>query len=331
MGVVSVFKRSTIDTIAAELSSLGKTHASLADKRDGLIAELEAAKLVRRDHLIADTSGPPLAKAEARCSDLESRLSGVADALAEIERRQSDARGRLETAERAARRMAYADDLTRSAAAIEKAAGSYAAAAATLVTAQADLAASVSPNATAMFHIEPGTSPERVAHVLAGHILSAALPAPLAACETLGGAVAFEAIGHEEVVKGFLTDAMRLQAERVRAGEAVVITAKVDRSEVEIFVEKPLRYRNGRESLAHAQGVHAVPSPVAAIAIERGLALDLRSDDGQARLAKHRQDNQPNAWNVTPLNQAPVPLSSYADLDFDVAAWREAQQQLAAA
>lgn len=317
-----------------ELAGLVTTRDNLQARQTALAVELEQAVVRRREVLIQGSDAAAIAEAERACRDVEGTAAGIADALAEVERRIGAAEAKIEDARIIGEREAAAATLERDGKAIDAAAERVRQAVAALATAQAALADAITVTSAPHFGKydfagrRNREAPEVVAAYLTGHMIATTLPG-LDVSEAMrrissGGWTdrrLIEPTEHELPAKALLTDPMREAAARVRAGEASPDLPRFHRPEpdftpavheVQVYVLQPFRYGTGegRMPAIVTRVIDRVPVPVA----ERAIAAGLASEAEPPNLANLRA-RRPAVTNG-------VNIFDFHDLGFDIAEWK---------
>ncbi|KQQ23729.1 hypothetical protein ASF53_05240 [Methylobacterium sp. Leaf123] len=323
-------------TLEAELSGLFTTRDNLRARQTALAVELEEAVARRREVLIEGSDTAATADAERACRDVEGTAAGIADALAEVERRISATEDKIEDARIAGEREAAAAALERDGKAIDAAAERVRQAVTALAAAQAALAGAITVTASPHFAKTeyPGRrdqeAPETLAAYLTGHMIATTLPglevSEAGRRERFGwlSAKPIEATHGETPAKPLLTDPMRELAARVRAGEASTDLPRFKRPEPdfapsvpleEIFVLTAFRYTRKEGYLPEIVNsvVSTIPAPVAQQAITAGFASKVEPHNIAS--LRERRRAQSNNLNINDL----------PDLGFDLGAWVEGE------
>jgi len=321
-------------TLEAELSGLLTTRDNLRVRQTAFAAELEQAVARRREVLIQGSDAAAIAEAERTCRDVEGTAAGIADALAEVERRIGTTEDRIEDTRIAGEREAAAATLERDGKAIDVAAERVRQAVTALAAAQAGLAGAITVTAAPHFGEHDfggrrsGDAPEVVAAYLTGHMIATALPG-LDVSEAMrkissGGWTdrrLIEPTEHELPAKALLTDPMREAAAQVRVGEASPTLPRFHRPEpdftpevsnVQVYVLQPFRYGTGegRMPAIVTTVISTIPAPVAERAIAAGLASEVEPSNLASLHAR-----RPAA--ITGVN-----VFAFHDLGFDLADWK---------
>lgn len=321
-------------TLDSELAGLVTTRDNLQTRQTSIAAELEQAVARRREALIQGSDAAGIAEAERTCRDVEGTAAGIADALAEVERRIGATEGKIEDARIIGEREAAAATLERDGKAIDAAAERVRQAVADLAKAQSALAGAITVTAVPHFARHDfhgrrsGEAPEHVAAYLTGHMIATMLPG--IAVSEAGRQERFgwlsprpiEATDGEVPAKPLLTDPLRELAARVRAGEASPDLPRFERpepdfapsvSQEQIFILEPFRYtrREGYlpEIVTHV--VSTIPAPVAKRAIADGFASRTEPQNIEALKARRRGFSQN------------LDIYTLPDLGFDLGAWVE--------
>lgn len=315
----------------ADLAGLATTRTNLLARQTTLAAEVEAAVAHRRTVLIENGSAAAVADAERACREVEGTAFGVADALAEVDRRIAAAEARIEAERTAAAVEAAAAGLERDAAAIERAAIGLVRALAEVAKARTVLVGAISGEAAAQFDRSgdrrPGPAEIGDDFLARGftHIaprLDVHVQLRPWSLYSYHGAV--EGADPGEVAAEF-ADRLRDVAEQVRRGEVepilpvghdAVPEPTITVPETEIHVIAPFFYL---DALGHRRmvtsPVTSVPAPVAERAVEAGLAaLEETPEWRRARM----RDAGPASATVDQR----VRWEDCADLGFDLRAWR---------
>lgn len=321
-------------TLESELTGLVTTRDNLRARQTALVAELEQAVARRREVLIQGSDAAATAEAERACRDVEGTAAGIADALAEVERRIGATEGKIEDARIIGEREAAAATLERDGKAIDAAAERVRQAVAALAAAQAALAGAITVTSAPYFDKRDFAgrrsreAPEHVAAYLTGHMIATMLPG-LDVSEGMrkitGGGWTdrhlIEPTEHELPAKALLTDPMREAAAQVRAGEASPDLPRYHRPEpdftpsvptVRVYVLTPFRYGTGegRMPAIVTHVVEHIPAPVAERAIAQGLA-----SNGEPNNLENLRARRPHAINGTNV-------FDFHDLGFDLAEWK---------
>jgi len=324
-------------SLESELAGLTTTRDNLQARQTASAAELEQAVAARRELLIQGSDAAAIAEAERTCREVEGTAAGIADALAEVERRIGITEDKIEDARIAGEREAAAATLERDGTAIDAAAERVRQAVAALAAAQAALAGAITVTSTPHFGKydfggrRSGEAPEVVAAYLTGHMIATMLPG-LDVSEVMRKIAAggwtdrrlIEPTEHELPAKALLTDPMREAAAQVRAGEASPDLPRFHRpepdltpqiEEVQVYVLQPFRYGTGegRMPAIVTRVIDRVPVPVAERAIAAGLASDV-----EPRNLTDLHARRPAA--VTGVN-----VFAFPDLGFDLADWKAEQ------
>jgi len=327
-------KTAAATTLESELTGLITTRDNLQARQIAIAAELEQAVTRRREVLIQGADAAAIAEAERACRDVEGTAAGVADALAEVERRIGAAEAKIEDARIIGEREAAAAILERDGKTIDTAADQVRQAVADLAKAQAGLAAAITVTSAPHFDKydfggrRSGDAPEVVAAYLTGHMIATALPG-LDVSEAMRKIPAggwtdrrlIEPTEHEAPAKALLSDPMREAAAQVRAGEASPDLPRFHRpepdftpsvSQVQIYVLTPFRYGTGegRMPAIVTTVISTVPAPVAERAIAAGLASEVEPSNLASLHAR-----RPAA--ITGVN-----VFAFHDLGFDLADWK---------
>lgn len=320
--------------LGTELAGLITTRDSLQARQTALATELEQAVAARRELLIQGSDAAAIAEAEHSCREVEGTAAGIADALAEVERRIGVTEAKIEDARITGERESAAATLERDGKAIDVAAERVRQAVAALAAAQTALAGAITVTSAPYFDKRDFAgrrsreAPEVVAAYLTGHMIATTLPG-LDVSEAMrkitGGGWTdrhlIEPTEHASPAKALLTDPMREAASRVRAGEASPDLPRFHRpepdftpsvSEVQIYVLTPFRYGTGegRMPAIVTRTIDHVPVPVA----ERAIAAGLASEAEPTNLASIRA-RRPAATNG-------VNVFDFHDLGFDLAEWK---------
>ncbi|AWI89224.1 hypothetical protein C0214_13720 [Methylobacterium sp. DM1] len=321
-------------TLEAELSGLLTTRDNLRARQSTLAAELEQVVARRREVLIQGSDAAATAEAERACRDVEGTAAGIADALAEVERRIGAAEDKIADARIAGEREVAAATLERDGKLIDAAAERVRQAVAALAAAQAGLAGAITVTAAPHFGKHDfggrrsGEAPKVVAAYLTGHMIATALPG-LDVSEAMrkissGGWTdrrLIEPTEHELPAKTLLTDPMREAAAQVRVGEASPTLPRFHRPEpdftpevsnVQVYVLQPFRYGTGegRMPAIVTTVISTIPVPVAERAIAAGLASEVEPSNLASLHAR-----RPAA--ITGVN-----VFAFHDLGFDLADWK---------
>lgn len=320
-------------SLESELAGLITTRDNLQARQTALAAELEQAVARRREVLIQGSDAAATAEAERACRDVEGTAAGIADALAEVERRIGATEGKIEDARIIGEREAAAATLERDGKAIDAAAERVRQAVAALAGAQAALAGAITPTSAPHFSRRDfhgrrdNEAPEDVAAYLTGHLIATMLPGldvSEAGRQERFGWVSprpIEATDGETPAKPLLTDPLRELAARIRAGEASPDLPRFNRPEpdfspevslVQVYVLTPFRYGTGegRMPAIVTHVVEHIPAPVAERAIAEGLASD--SEPNNLTNLRARRPHAINGTNVF----------DFHDLGFDLAEWK---------
>ncbi|MFE1601605.1 hypothetical protein [Methylobacterium sp. ID0610] len=317
-------------SIETELAGLVTTRDNLQARQNVLAADVERAIATRRELLIQGGDAAAIAEAEHTVRELEGAALGVADALAEVERRIAAAEDRITDDRIRAERESAASTLDRDADAVDAAAARVQRAVADLVKAHASLIAAITPIAAPLFTKSDTYSPERIASYLAGQMLAKALPSleySEAARQTRWGWISAEPI---EVIESpdpaavFVTGSMRERAARIRDGGASpdlprYVAPEPDfmpaRTETMLWVTEPFRYspKPGHVPISVDARQQHLPDPVAALAIERGFAVAAEPHNWQATADRRRAAGlRGTIWDLP-------------DLGIDLEEWRQAE------
>ncbi|MBA9071492.1 hypothetical protein FHR71_005272 [Methylobacterium sp. RAS18] len=321
-------------TLESELAGLVTTRDNLQTRQTAISAELEQAIARRREVLIQGSDAAATAEAERACRDVESTSAGIADALAEVERRITSTEGKIEDARIIGEREAAAATLERDGKAIDAAAERVRQAVADLAKAQSALAGAITVTAAPHFAKTeyPGRrdneAPEILAAYLTGHMIATTLPglevSEAGRRERFGwlSANPIEATDGDIPAKPLLTDPMRELAARVRAGEASPDLPRFKRPEPdfapsvpqeEIFVLTPFRYTRKEGYLPEIVNsvVSTIPAPAAQQAINAGFASKVEPHNiASLRERRRAQSNNLNIYDLP-------------DLSFDLGTWVE--------
>lgn len=317
-----------------ELTGLITTRDNLQARQSALAVDLEEAVARRRELLIQGSDAAAIAEAERACRDVEGTAAGIADALAEVERRIGVTEDKIEDVRIAGEREAAAATLERDGKAIDAAAERVRQAVADLAKAQTGLAAAITVTAAPHFGKHDfggrrsGEAPEVVAAYLTGHMVATALPG-LDVFEAMRRIPAggwtdrrlIEPTEHEVPVKALLTDPMREAATQVRAGEASPDLPRFHRpepdftpevSEVQVYVLQPFRYGTGEGRMPGIVSgvIEHIPVPVAERAIAAGLASEIEPRNLTDLKARR------------PAATSGVNVFAFHDLGFDLAEWK---------
>ena len=286
-------------TPEAQLAGLTITRENLKARQSAVAIEVEAALAARRKALIDGGSAAEAAEAERACREIEGTAFGIADALAELDRRIAAAGERIEADRAAAQIEVTASKLELDSNAIDEAAEKVRRAVEALAKASDALAATITDTAAPLFAkrdmhgMRDGEPPERVAAFLVGHMIATAMPLievfEAGRQERFGyvSARPIEATAGGAPAKPLLTDPMRALAASVRGGEAPPILTRYrrpepdfepDREETEVYVTSMFSYV---EKTGHVPNIVSVrrqslPTPVAESAVAQGVAeLDM--------------------------------------------------------
>lgn len=321
-------------TLESELAGLITTRDNLQSRQTTLTFELEQAVARRREVLIQGSDAAAIAEAERACRDVEGTAAGIADALAEVERRIGATETKIEDARIIGEREAAAATLERDGKAIDAAAERVRQAVAALAAAQTALAGAITVTSAPYFDKcdfagrRSREAPEVVAAYLTGHMIATTLPG-LDVSEAMRKITGsgwtdrhlIEPTEHELPAKALLTDPMREAAAQVRAGEASPDLPRFHRPEpdftpsvptVRVYVLTPFRYGTGegRMPAIVTHVVEHIPAPVAERAIAEGLA-----SDGEPNNLENLRARRPHAINGTNV-------FDFHDLGFDLAEWK---------
>lgn len=321
-------------SLKSELAGLLTTRDSLQNRQTALAAELEQVVARRREVLIQGSDAAATAEAERACRDVEGTAAGIADALAEVERRIGATETKIEDARIIGEREAAAATLERDSKAIDAAAERVRQAVAALAAAQTALAGAITVTSAPYFDKRDFAgrrsreAPEVVAAYLTGHMIATTLPG-LDVSEAMrkitGGGWTdrhlIEPTEHELPARALLTDPMREAAAQVRAGEASPDLPRFHRPEpdftpsvptVRVYVLTPFRYGTGegRMPAIVTHVVEHIPAPVAERAIAEGLA-----SDGEPNNLENLRTRRPHTINGTNV-------FDFHDLGFDLAEWK---------
>jgi len=164
-------KAAATATLEAELSGLFTTRDNLRARQTALAVELEEAVARRREVLIEGSDAAATAEAERACRDVEGTAAGIADALAEVERRIGITEDKIEGARIAGEREAAAATLERDSKAIDSAAERVRQAVAALANAQSALAGAITVTSAPYFdkHDFAGRRSREAPEVVAAH------------------------------------------------------------------------------------------------------------------------------------------------------------------
>ncbi|KAB7782290.1 hypothetical protein [Methylorubrum populi] len=329
-------------SLESELAGLLTTRDNLQARQTALTTELEQAVARRRELLIQGSDAAAIAEAERACREVEGTAAGIADALAEVERRISGTEAKIEEARIAGEREAAAATLERDSKAIDAAAERVRQAVADLAKAHAALGGAISVTAAPHFSKydfagrRDGESPERVAAYLTGHMLSTALP-DLAVSEAgrqeqFGwvDAKPIEATAGDAPAKALLTEPMRELAGQIRAGETSPDLPRFHRpepnfepqiEEVQIYAREPFQYvgATGSRQMVSSPVAH-VPEMVAERAIEMGLA-------SRAETLAWRKNWPGHHHGSASATTQRIGWDECVSIDFDLGAWRRAEAQ----
>lgn len=321
-------------SLESELAGLITTRDNLQARQTALAAEMEQTIARRREVLIQGSDAAATAEAERACRDVEGTAAGIADALAEVERRIGVTEGKIEDARIIGEREAAAATLERDGKAIDTAAERVRQAVTALAAAQAALAGAITVTAAPHFAKTeyPGRrdqeAPETLAAYLTGHMIATTLPglevSEAGRRERFGwlSAKPIEATDGETPAKPLLTDPMRELAARVRLGEASPDLPRFKRPEPdfapsvpleEIFVLTPFRYTRKEGYLPEIVNsvVSTIPAPVAQQAIAAGFASKVEPHNiASLRERRRAQSNNLNIYDLP-------------DLGFDLGTWIE--------
>ena len=323
------------NSLASELAGLITTRDNLQARQNAIAAELEQAVARRREVLIQGSDAAATAEAERACRDVEGTAAGIADALAEVERRIGATEGKIEDARIIGEREAAAATLERDGKAIDAAAEKVRAAVDALAQAHAGLAAAITLTAAPHFNKydfggrRTNEAPEVIADYLTGYLIATKLPGldvSEAPRRVRGGygwtdRKLIEATEGDAPVKTLLTDLLRESAELIRAGEMSPVLPRFHRPEpdftpsvptVRVYVLTPFRYGTGegRMPAIVTHVVEHIPAPVAERAIAEGLA-----SDGEPNNLENLRARRPHAINGTNV-------FDFHDLGFDLAEWK---------
>ncbi|CAO4142238.1 hypothetical protein PKCBPO_01092 [Methylorubrum thiocyanatum] len=320
--------------LESELAGLITTRDNLQARQTALAAELEQAVARRREVLIQGSDAAATAEAERACREVEGTAAGIADALAEVERRIGATEGKIEDARIIGEREAAAATLERDGKAIDAAAERVRQAVADLAKAQSALAGAITVTAAPHFAKTeyPGRrdqeAPETLAAYLTGHMITTTLPglevSEAGRRERYGwlSAKPIEAIDGETPAKPLLTDPLRELAARIRAGDASPDLPRFNRPEPdfapsipleEIFVLTPFRYTRKEGYLPEIVNsvVSTIPAPVAQQALAAGFASKVEPHNiASLRERRRAQSNNVNIYDLP-------------DLGFDLGTWVE--------
>lgn len=317
-----------------ELAGLLTTRDNLQARQTALAAELEQAVAARRELLIQGSDAAAIAKAERACREVEGTAAGIADALAEVERRISVTEDKIEDARVAGEREAAAATLERDGKAIDAAAERVRQAVAALAGAQAALAGAITPTSAPHFSRRDfhgrrdNEAPEDVAAYLTGHLIATMLPgldvSESGRQERFGWVSPrpIEATDGETPAKTLLTDPMRDTAAQIRAGNASSDLPRFHRPEPDfkpsvplqqVYVLKPFRYSPGENRMPEivTTVISTIPAPVAERAINGGFAS--RDEPRNFELLRDQRRSGMQGRSIYEL----------PDLGFDLGAWVE--------
>ena len=334
-------KLTAASTIEAELAGLITTRTNLQARQSALAAEVEKAVTTRRRLLIEGGDASAIAEAERACREIEGTTFGVADALAEVERRITATEERIEQDRILSERESTAAALERDSQAIDAAAERVRQAAGALAAANAALARAITPTASPLFAkrdmhgMRDGEPPERVAAYLTGHMIATVLPqievSEAGRQERFGyvSAKTIEAIDGETPARSLLTDPLRELAAQVRAGEASPQVRRYVVPEpdfmpppesMEVYVTERFSYlpKSGYAPEPVSIGKQRLPEPVALLAIKQGLAFEVEPV-GWAAVRSRAQAT---------ANQQRSP-ADYPPIGFNLQEWREAEAKRA--
>ncbi|WP_342167085.1 hypothetical protein [Methylobacterium sp. SD21] len=325
-------------TPESQLAGLTLTRENLRARQSAVAVEVEAALAARRKALIEGSSAAEVAKAEHACREIEGTAFGIADALAELDRRIAATEERIEAGRAAAQVEAVAAGLERDSDAIDAAAEKVRRAVEVLAKASEAFASAITPTAAPLFAkrdilgMRDSDSPEQVAAYLVGHMIATAMPqvevSEAGRQEPFGyvSARRIEATEGGEPEKPLLTDPMRNRAASVRGGSSAPILARYsqpepnfepDRQEIQVYVTDDFSYvtKAGHVPELISAGQKHLPVPVAEEAIAQGMA--------------HRTE-PPNWSNVMRASQARThhrTASEFEPLGFVLEKWRAAETE----
>lgn len=325
-------QNTAVGPLESELAGLLTTRDNLQTRQTALAGNLEQAVARRRELLIQGSDAAAIAEAERTCREVEGTAAGIADALAEVERRIGATEAKIEETRVAGEREAAAATLERDGKAIDAAAERVRQAVADLARAQAGLASAITLTSAPHFNKHDfagrrgNEAPESLAAYFTGHVIATTLPglevSEAGRQERFGyvSARPIEATDGEVPAKTLLTDTMREAAAEIRAGNASPELPRFHRPEpdftpevsnVQVYVLQPFRYGTGEGRMpAIVTGVvEHIPAPVA----ERAIASGLASEAQPRNLADLRARR---AAATTGVN-----VFAFHDLGFDLAAW----------
>ncbi|CAO4157132.1 hypothetical protein [Methylorubrum extorquens] len=323
-------------SLESELAGLITTRDNLQARQTAIAAELGQA-ITRRREVLIQGSDAAIAEAEHACREVESTAAGIADALAEVERRIGVTEAKIEEARVAGEREAAAALLERDGKAIDAAAERVRQAVSALAAAQAALAGAITVTSSPYFGKydfggrRSGEAPEVVAAYLTGHMIATMLPG-LDVSEAMRKIPAggwtdrrlIEPTEHDLPARALLTDPMREAAAQVRAGEASPDLPRFHRPEpdftpdvslVQVYVLTPFRYGTGEWRMPGIVSgvVENIPAPVAERAITAGLASAAQPSNLASLHARR------------PAATEGVNVFAFLDLGFDLADWKAEQ------
>ncbi|WP_132254375.1 hypothetical protein [Methylobacterium segetis] len=321
----------------AELAGLIATRTNLQGRQAALAVEVEQAVAARRELLIQGADAAAISGAERTCRELEGTAFGIADALAEVERRIADAEARIETARTDAEVEAATGALERDAVEIERASLALTKAIREVARAHATLGAAITGPAAGQFDPLYGPAgPAAVANNLVLQGLMQAMPAlgihaeikpwsPYSMREAIEGA-------DPVAIAAEFGQRLRETADKVRrreighdlpVGYDLVPLPSLTVEEQQIYVITPFQYqRQGNRREMVTSHITHVPRPVAERAIELGVAA---ADETQAwRVARRREAGNLNASTNS------YSWDDCVDIEFDLDTWRDEQLQHAA-
>lgn len=311
-----------------ELAGLVTTRDNLQARQTAIAAELEQAVARRREALIQGSDAAAIAEAERACRDIEGTAAGVADALAEVERRIVATEQRIAAERQTAEIETVAAGLERNATEIQKAGDRLAKALAEVAKAHTGLAITISGAAAGQFDPVNGPAgPVAIASNMLLHGLVQAMPgleirAELKPWSTYSAPSQIEGADPIRIAAEF-SERLRETAGKVRAreigpelpiGEDYVEPVPFDLAEMQIYVISPFSYhRRANAPTMVASPVTLVPWPVAERAIELGVAAS--SETPEWRRARQTDAGSADATTT------PHGWGNVVDIEFDLAAW----------
>ena len=311
-------------TPEATLAGLVMTRANLQARHSAVAVEVEQAVATRRRLLIdgADKSG--LADADRACREIESTAFGIADALAEVERRIASTEARIAGDRERAHVESVAAGLERNASEIESGAAALGKALAEVARCKTNLTVAMSGAAAGQFDPVNGLAmPSQIAAEFTMQGLIHALPD----IEFHAVLKPWSGYDYRQPVAGIdpvvsaaeFADRIRATAGQIRAGEIGPAlpegyepepSFQADRRETQVYVLAAFFYQNRgvRVMVTSGSQPRLLPAPVADLALANDLAsieAPPKRNIGSAALV-----DTSSRWE------------DCIDLNFDLSAWQ---------